>query len=543
MATKTTPKGGGKRPKTVSRFASLSGVNYSPDNEDRDGASPDVGGVVGGLAAAEIQASGHRIRQVDVSSLLPHPFNDPKRSEPDHGDPKWEELVRSVTARGVQVPGVAVTRAAFVAARPAVSLPDGGTHVLVYGHRRRAAASAAGLPTMPVVVDDSVLEDDGDLDAMAVENLGRQDLGALAEAKLYARYSEDVGLSQSAIADRLGVDQATVSRRLALLLLADEALEALEDERLSVAAAAALAGALPFGRVRRWQKTKSDGQDSEERRADQIAALGLIVERNASPTRAAERVLAERAARQDAARRGVEVVADPRAAVGADYLDRQVDAPGPGEEVVAAIDDATGTLVFYSLASAEAERVAQPVDSEVPTAGSGSAGGARRSVVVVDQDESEGVDDDGDAVALEPAVGGGDEVGPTGGRGDSGGEGAQASAEQSARTARLAAAAKAAQSVPSKARLAELLVDAVAAGVDLQSKTVVAQADVWATGDGDSDRDGFKAHAAIAWRRVLAGYEALVSTIGWSEVGRQYLDILHDRVGYVPSAWERRQIG
>lgn len=534
MATKTTPKGGGKRPKTVSRFASLSGVNYSPDNEDRDGASPDVGGVVGGLAAAEIQAAGHRIRQVDVSSLLPHPFNDPKRWEPDPGDPKWEELVRSVTARGVQVPGVAVTRAAFVAARPAVALPDGGTHVLVYGHRRRAAASAAGLPTMPLVVDDSVLEDDGDLDAMAVENLGRQDLGALAEAKLYARYSEDVGLSQSAIADRLGVDQATVSRRLALLLLADEALVALEDERLSVAAAAALAGALPFGRVRRWQKTKADGQDSEERRADQVAALRLIVERNASPTRAAERVLAERAARQDAARRGVEVVADPRAVVGADYLDRQVDAPGPGEDVVAAIDDATGTLVFYSLASE------QPDDSEVPTA-SGSAGGARRSVVVVDQDESE----DGDGVALEPAAGGGGvDAGPTtGGPWDAGGEGAGASAEQSARTARLTAAAKAAQSVPPKARLAELLVDAVVAGVDLQSKTVVAQADVWATGDGGSDRDGFQAHAAIAWRRVLAGYEALVGTIGWSEVGRQYLDVLHDRVGYVPSAWERRQIG
>lgn len=541
MATKTTPKGGGKRPKTVSRFAALSGANYSPDTDDVT--DPDVGGVVGGLAAAEIQAAGHRIRQVDVASLLPHPFNDPKRSEPAPGDPKWDELVRSVAARGVQVPGVAVTRAAFVAARPGVRLPDGGTHVLVYGHRRRAAASAAGRKTLPLVVDDSVLENDGDLDAMAVENLGRQDLGALAEARLYARYSEDVGLSQSAIADRLGVDQATVSRRLALLLLTDEALAALEDERLSVAAAAALAGPLPFGRVRRWQKTKSSEQDSEERRADQVAALRLIVDRNTSPTRAAERVLAERAARQEAVRRGVEVVSDPRSVVGADYLDRQVDDPGSGEDVIAAIDDATGTLVFYSLAPSP-ERPGEPVAAPAGGVGAESAGGARRSVVVVDQDETEDVSDCGRGAVAVAGVGGEvDGSGPA--KADGGGVGAGAEAEKVARTARLAAAAKAARVVPPKARLGELVVEAVVAGVDLQAASVVAQADVWATGDGGGGggHDGFKAHAAIVWRRVLAGYEALVGAIGWSEVGQQYLDILHDRVGYVPSAWERRQIG
>ena len=57
-----------------------------------------------------------------------------------------------------------------------------------------ATATAAALPheagrnTMPAVIDDAIMADNGDLDAMAAENLGRQDLSDLAQADLFARY-------------------------------------------------------------------------------------------------------------------------------------------------------------------------------------------------------------------------------------------------------------------------------------------------------------------------------------------------------------------
>jgi len=53
------------------------------------------------------------------------------------------------------------------------------------------------------VVDDSVLADGGDLGAMTIENLGREDLTELQQAEMFAHYSE-AGLGQRAIADKLG---------------------------------------------------------------------------------------------------------------------------------------------------------------------------------------------------------------------------------------------------------------------------------------------------------------------------------------------------
>ena len=116
-----------------------------------------------------------------------------------------------------------------------------------------------------------IMADDGDLDAMVTENLGRQDLSDLAEADLFARYSE-IGLSQRAIAERLGIDQATVSRRLALLLLAPEVRRAVDDGRASQrrggrsGGRAALRAASRAGRRRRIPtRTPTNGGPNKSR--------------------------------------------------------------------------------------------------------------------------------------------------------------------------------------------------------------------------------------------------------------------------------------
>lgn len=517
-----------KKPKTVSRFRNLAGGADSPPVTDPGTDANVTGGVVGGLAAA-VQAAGHRIRHVDVASLIPHPFNDPTRSQPKDGDPDWDVLIRNVKTNGVMLPGLAVSRAAFVAARPALadSLPTTGTHVLIYGHRRRAAAVAAKVTTMPVVVDDSVMADDGDLDYMASENLGRQDLSPMAEAELFARYSEHLGLSQSAIAERLGVDQATVSRRLALLLLTEEAAHELEQEQLSAAGAAALAGALPYGAPRRWQKTKHDQQDSPERKDDQIAALRLILERNTSPTRAAERILTERESRRRAAHAGIKIIDNPREVLGDDHFAHQIDDPADGNSVIAAIDDTTGALVYYDQTPSPAEESAPAA----PSAQEDNSAGAHPPATPAPATPS---DNEKPATAKQP----------TGSPSESKETPATTPPARAQKRdvpeQRLEACARAAQTIPSKARLGEILVTAVLLGVDFQHPEVIAQAEEW---EGPHANDTGKANSAAAWRRTLAGYEDLVSRQGqWETAGSTYLDLLHERASHVPTTWERQQI-
>lgn len=548
MATKTTAP---RKRKTVSRLQGLAGGTESPTTAEIDG---NVGGIVGGLVAA-VEAAGHRSRELSVDSLFPHPFNDPRRSEPAPGDYKWEELLRSVKAQGVQLPGSAVTRAAFVAARPGVAIPEDMTHVLIFGHRRRIAAKTAGRPTMPVVVDDSILENGGDLDVMAMENLGREDLKPLAEAELFARFSEEFGLNQSAIADRLGVDQATVSRRLALLLVTPEVTEALDSNHITASAAAALAGALPWGPHRRWQKSKSDDQDSEQRRVEQNAALKLILDTAATPTRAAERIIAERSARDEAQRRGIQIVDDIGSLLGPQYLDRLIDDPDTVEAAVATIDPSTGALLYYSTSTSTAP---EPIGPAVnPTSNTNGAGTTVDDAPPWKQDDDENHETDTQSQHAAsdrqptptepqestPAAGGEVIVDDRQGNDETvdARQNQDAVAAAAARERRLAAAATTADGVPSKAQLAELLVAAIVDGIELNARQVVAQAARWGS-DATGVRD-YKADAATAWRRLVAGYEDSVDRKGrWADVGQTYLDLLNDRAGYVPAAWERQQL-
>lgn len=313
----------------------------------------------------------HRVVEVAVAEIAPHPFNDDARSRPQPGDPKWQELLNGVRANGVRLPVLVVPREAFAAARPSMAeqISPEARYVLVYGHRRRAAALEAGRATMPAVVDDSIMADDGDLDAMAAENLGRQDLSDLAEADLFARYS-DIGLSQRAIAVRLGIDQATVSRRLALLLLAPEVRAAVERGQIPGHEAPGFAGVLPYGPLRRWQKKKDPEQDSQRRRGEQLEALRLVLDRGWLPSRAADRVVAEREARAEAAALDVTLVDDPEAELGADYVERRISREQfvASAEVIGAINANTGTLDLYDRTPSLIADSAPPTgETDVPT--------------------------------------------------------------------------------------------------------------------------------------------------------------------------------
>src|SRR5204863_6201405 len=151
--------------------------------------------------------------------------------------------------------------------QPVVVRPrEAGGFELIAGERRWRAAQEAGLPTVPALVRDA---DDRDTLLLGlVENVAREDLSAVEEARAYALLLDEFGLSIGDIAERVGKARPTVSNRLRLLELPDDVLELLHRNELSEGHARAVLGV--------------PDNDGQRRLAKQIVRDGMSV-------RAAER--------------------------------------------------------------------------------------------------------------------------------------------------------------------------------------------------------------------------------------------------------------
>jgi ParB family chromosome partitioning protein len=122
-------------------------------------------------------------------------------------------LADSVRAQGVMQP---------VVVRPA----EGGGYELIAGERRWRAARAAGLATIPALVRES---DDRDSLVLAlVENVAREDLSPIEEARAYAVLMDEFTLSLGEVAERVGRSKPTVSNRVRLLELPEDVLGLVE---------------------------------------------------------------------------------------------------------------------------------------------------------------------------------------------------------------------------------------------------------------------------------------------------------------------------
>jgi ParB family transcriptional regulator, chromosome partitioning protein len=521
------PKIGGR--KTANRFANLAGGDAAPSDalspgSDAPALAQDAGGLIAGMTAVAADEA-HRVVQIQVADIAPHPFNDSARSQPQPGEPKWEELLNGVRANGVRLPVLVVPRESFIATRAsaAAQIPSDARYVLVYGHRRRAAAIEAGCATVPAVVDDAIMADDGDLDAMATENLGRQDLSDLAEGNLFARYSE-IGLSQRAIAERLGIDQATVSRRLALLLLSPELRAAVDDGTLPSAEAAALSGALPYGPARRWQKSKDPQQNSDRRAAEQAQALQLILTRGMLATRAAERVIAERDARAKAAELGIRLVEDPRDELGEQCHHFRVAGYEAGADIIGAINPGSGSLDLYARPAPHAD-VKDAEQRDSPPAPAPAVTDPTPHPRPEPQPGEAAAPSDGTAAVAEqqPA-------------------GKTAAAEAQAQRRQSCAVLISQQ--PTKADLLKILVGQYLSGVAARSGTSAVSA-LLRDWDADADGTGETGRNARAWHLAVAAAELHTAELKdqrWDDDAVAHVELLIDRAGYQPTSWERRQL-
>ena len=128
------------------------------------------------------------------------------------------ELARSIEQKGVLQP---------LLVEPAPS----GRYLIVAGERRYRAARQAGLTEIPVIV--RRFSDLEKIEIALIENLQREDLTAVEEARGYRTLMDQGGLTQEEVARKVGKERSTVANSLRLLKLSPEYLDALEEGRIS----------------------------------------------------------------------------------------------------------------------------------------------------------------------------------------------------------------------------------------------------------------------------------------------------------------------
>lgn len=129
-----------------------------------------------------------------------------------------EELAESIRAQGVVQPVVVRTST------------EGG-YELIAGERRWRAARVAGLATVPALVRET--DDRNSLLIALVENVAREDLSPVDEARAYAVLMDEFGLGLGEVAEQVGRSKPTVSNRVRLLELPDDVLGLVERGQLS----------------------------------------------------------------------------------------------------------------------------------------------------------------------------------------------------------------------------------------------------------------------------------------------------------------------
>jgi ParB family transcriptional regulator, chromosome partitioning protein len=179
-----------------------------------------------GLAAILPANSPHEdaeraLRQIPVDLIRPNP--DQPRKE--FNGESLLALAESIEAKGLLQPLV-------------VRALAGGTYELIAGERRLRAAKIAKLDQVPAIVRDA----DGSerLELALLENVAREDLNAVDEARACATLVDDLGVSKAELASRIGKSRPAVANAIRLLDLPDDVLELIERAELTGAHGRAL---------------------------------------------------------------------------------------------------------------------------------------------------------------------------------------------------------------------------------------------------------------------------------------------------------------
>ena len=185
-----------------------------------------------------------KVVQIPVSMISANP----KQPRKVFKDSELEELTRSVSEYGVLQPLI-------------VKRTEGRQFILVAGERRLRAATLAGLKTVPAIIRE--LQDSEAALIALVENVQRENLNFLEEARAYKKLMEDFGLTQGDIARRVSKQQSTISNKIRILSLPEDIQTAIIENNLTERHARAL--------------LKLSGQEDRQKVINRVVSNGLNV--------------------------------------------------------------------------------------------------------------------------------------------------------------------------------------------------------------------------------------------------------------------------
>ena len=171
----------------------------------------------------KVEQDGQAISMVALKQIIPNRYQPRTIFIED----ELEGLAQSIKEHGVLQPIV-------------VRRKGDGVYELIAGERRLRAATIAGLPTIPALVRNS--NDEKSLALALVENIQRQNLNPMEEAKAYSRLMGEFGLTQDLVSSSVGKDRSSIANILRLLTLPKEIQHFIESGALSLGHAKVLAG-------------------------------------------------------------------------------------------------------------------------------------------------------------------------------------------------------------------------------------------------------------------------------------------------------------
>ncbi len=200
--------------------------------------------------------SDNEIRIASIEEVFPNP-DQPRKH---FSEESLQELADSVREKGVIQPLL-------------VEQVSDGSYQIIAGERRYRASKLAGLKTIPVIVREFSQEEK--MEIALIENIQREDLSPVEEARAYRGLMESSGYSQEALAERLGKKRSTIANAVRLLRLPEDILDALDQGVVSAGHARALLQSGSDDKIRAlFQAIQQDGLSV--RQAEVLARGGEI---------------------------------------------------------------------------------------------------------------------------------------------------------------------------------------------------------------------------------------------------------------------------
>lgn len=185
------------------------------------------------------------VLEVELEKIQPNP-SQPRKS---FSQETLLELADSIKNQGV--------------ISPVLVKPQGDGYVIVAGERRFRASQLAGKKTLPVIIRD--LSEEETLEIALVENIQRQDLTAMEEAKAYRQMMDRLNCTQQDVADKVGKKRSTVANSLRLLNLSQEIQDSMDKGEISAGHARGLLSLMnPSDQELLFQRIREQGLSVRE---------------------------------------------------------------------------------------------------------------------------------------------------------------------------------------------------------------------------------------------------------------------------------------